>query len=200
MYFGSQPSCAFRSSANDMVQAPSTVNAAPPVRPMARAATPASLAALRMSSSSWAVRTNTRALGRARRMRRVASRPSNWGMPMSITTTSAPTSCACWIAALPSLAAVRGGGFFTGSAHYAASKAAVVALTVALAEEVAKDGVLVNAVAPSIMDTPANRKAMPDADHATWPKVDEVAATILFLASPGNAVTRGGIVPVYGRT
>ncbi len=86
-----------------------------------------------------------------------------------------------------------------GMAAYAASKAAVAALTVALAEEVARDGILVNAVAPSIMDTPANRKAMPEADYAPWPKVEEVAATILFLASPENRVTRGGVVPVYGR-
>ncbi len=85
-------------------------------------------------------------------------------------------------------------------AAYTASKAAVAALTVALAEEVAKDGVLVNAVAPSIMDTPANRKAMPKADHAAWPKVEEVAGTILFLASPANMVTRGAIVPVYGKS
>ncbi len=87
-----------------------------------------------------------------------------------------------------------------GMAAYTASKAAVAALTAALAEEVAKDGILVNAVAPSIMDTPANRKAMPKADYDLWPKVEEVAATILFLASPGNRVTRGGIVPVYGRS
>jgi NAD(P)-dependent dehydrogenase (short-subunit alcohol dehydrogenase family) len=85
-------------------------------------------------------------------------------------------------------------------AAYAASKAAVAALTAALAEEVAKQGILVNAVAPSIMDTPANRKAMPKADFAAWPKVEEVARTILFLASPENAVTRGAIVPVYGRS
>src|SRR5205085_2392878 len=82
---------------------------------------------------------------------------------------------------------------------YAASKAGVAALTAALAEEVAKDGILVNAVAPSIMDTPANRQAMPKADYALWPKVDEVAATIAFLASPENRVTRGAIVPVYGK-
>ena len=86
-----------------------------------------------------------------------------------------------------------------GMAAYTASKAAVAALTVALAEEVAKDGILVNAVAPSILDTAANRAAMPKADHASWPKVEEVAATIVFLASPDNRVTRGGIVPVYGR-
>jgi len=87
-----------------------------------------------------------------------------------------------------------------GMAAYTASKAAVAALTVALAEEVAKDGILVNAVAPSILDTAANRAAMPKADFAAWPKVEEVAATIAFLASPENKVTRGGIVPVYGRT
>jgi NAD(P)-dependent dehydrogenase (short-subunit alcohol dehydrogenase family) len=86
-----------------------------------------------------------------------------------------------------------------GMTAYTASKAAVAAFTVALAEEVAKDGILVNAVAPSIMDTAANRDAMPKADFALWPKVEEVAATILFLASPGNRVTRGAIVPVYGK-
>jgi NAD(P)-dependent dehydrogenase (short-subunit alcohol dehydrogenase family) len=85
------------------------------------------------------------------------------------------------------------------SAAYTATKAAVAALTVALAEEVARDGILVNAVAPSIMDTPANRKSLPKADFATWPKVEEVAQTILFLASPDNKVTRGSVTPVYGR-
>ena len=87
-----------------------------------------------------------------------------------------------------------------GMAAYASSKAAVAALTVALAEEVAKNGILVNAVAPSIMDTRANREAMPNADHTAWPKVEEVAATIAFLASPANKVTRGAIVPVYGKS
>jgi NAD(P)-dependent dehydrogenase (short-subunit alcohol dehydrogenase family) len=87
-----------------------------------------------------------------------------------------------------------------GMTAYTVSKAGVAALTVALAEEAAKDNILVNAVAPSTMDTPANRKAMPKADHASWPKVEEVAATILFLASPNNQVTRGAIVPVYGKS
>ncbi|HEX5508044.1 MAG TPA: SDR family oxidoreductase [Pseudolabrys sp.] len=86
-----------------------------------------------------------------------------------------------------------------GMAAYTIAKTGVAALTVTLAEEVAKDGILVNAVAPSIMDTPANRAAMPKADHASWPKVEEVAATILFLASPENRVTRGSVVPVYGK-
>jgi NAD(P)-dependent dehydrogenase (short-subunit alcohol dehydrogenase family) len=87
-----------------------------------------------------------------------------------------------------------------GMTAYGASKAAVAALTVALAEEVVGHGILVNAVAPSIMDTPANRLAMPKADHAAWPKVEDVARTIAFLASPGNAVTRGGVIPVYGKS
>jgi len=87
-----------------------------------------------------------------------------------------------------------------GMVAYTIAKAGVAALTAALAEEVAKDGILVNAVAPSIMDTVANRKAMPTADHDAWPKVEEVAATILFLASPDNKVTRGAIIPVYGKS
>jgi NAD(P)-dependent dehydrogenase (short-subunit alcohol dehydrogenase family) len=86
-----------------------------------------------------------------------------------------------------------------GMTAYTASKAAVAALTVALAEEVVKDGILVNAVAPSTIDTPANREAMPKANHAAWPKPDEIAQTILFLASPDNRVTRGAVVPVYGK-
>ena len=100
------------------------------------------------------------------------------------------------IAARPALEP-RNGASMTA---YTAAKAGVAALTQALGEEVANDGILVNAVAPSIMDTPANRKSMPKADFATWPKVEDVAATILFLASPDNAVTRGAIVPVYGRS
>ena len=90
-------------------------------------------------------------------------------------------------------------GSASGMAAYTASKAAVAALTVALAEEAVKHGILVNAIAPSTMDTPANRKAMPDANPATWAKVEDVAATALFLASPENRTTWGAVVPVYGR-
>ena len=86
-----------------------------------------------------------------------------------------------------------------GMVAYTASKAAVAALTAALGEEVAKDDILVNAVAPVTMDTPANRRAMPKADFSTWTKVEDVAATVLFLASPANRVTRSAVVPVYGR-
>ncbi|MFC1673908.1 SDR family NAD(P)-dependent oxidoreductase, partial [Pseudomonadota bacterium] len=86
-----------------------------------------------------------------------------------------------------------------GMVAYAASKAAVAALTQAMGEELAPKGIWVNAVAPSILDTPANRAAMPDADHDAWPAVDEVAATIVHLASPENGAARGAVVPVYGR-
>jgi NAD(P)-dependent dehydrogenase (short-subunit alcohol dehydrogenase family) len=100
------------------------------------------------------------------------------------------------VAARPGLIPELGAGMIP----YAASKAAVAAITQALAAEVAGRGILVNAVVPSIMDTPANRAAMPQADHAKWPKVGQVASTIVFLASPDNSVTRGGLVPVYGRS
>ena len=85
-------------------------------------------------------------------------------------------------------------------AAYTASKAAVAAYVEALAQEVAADGILVNAVAPSIIDTPANRAAMPKADHGVWPKPEEIAATIAFLASAGNKVTTGAVVTVPGKT
>jgi len=100
------------------------------------------------------------------------------------------------VAAAAALEPRRGAGMVA----YAASKAAVGAITVALAEEVAKEGIWVNAVAPSIMDTRANRAAMPQADFTSWASVEDVAKTICFLASPQNLVARGGILPVYGRT
>jgi NAD(P)-dependent dehydrogenase (short-subunit alcohol dehydrogenase family) len=98
------------------------------------------------------------------------------------------------VAARPALVATG------GMSAYAAAKSAVVSLTVSLAEELAAAGIWVNAVAPSIMDTPANRAAMPCADFSRWPSVDDVASTILQLASPRNAVGRGAVVPVYGRS
>jgi NAD(P)-dependent dehydrogenase (short-subunit alcohol dehydrogenase family) len=87
-----------------------------------------------------------------------------------------------------------------GMAAYTASKSALAGLTEALGEELAAEGILVNAVAPSVMDTPANRKALPRADHARWPRVEDVAAAILWLASPENTLVRSAIVPVYGRS
>jgi NAD(P)-dependent dehydrogenase (short-subunit alcohol dehydrogenase family) len=86
-----------------------------------------------------------------------------------------------------------------GMIAYAAAKAAVAGITQSAAAELRGRGVWVNAVVPSVMDTPANRAAMPGADCARWPKVEEVAAAIGFLASPANALTTGALVPVYGK-
>lgn len=86
-----------------------------------------------------------------------------------------------------------------GMISYVAGKAGVAAITQSLAAELVGDGILVNAVLPSIIDTPANRVAMASADHASWPKPAQIAETIAFLASPENALTSGTLVPVYGR-
>ncbi len=86
-----------------------------------------------------------------------------------------------------------------GMLSYVASKAGVAAITQSLAPEVVGDGILVNAVVPSIIDTPANRLAMPTADFASWPRPAQIAETIAFLASTDNALTSGTLVPVYGR-
>ncbi|MEJ7598669.1 MAG: SDR family NAD(P)-dependent oxidoreductase [Kofleriaceae bacterium] len=86
-----------------------------------------------------------------------------------------------------------------GMAAYVAGKAAVVGLTQSIAAELAADRILVNAIAPSIIDTPANRAAMPAADHASWPTPDQIAEAIAYLVSPHNSLTSGAVVPVYGR-
>jgi NAD(P)-dependent dehydrogenase (short-subunit alcohol dehydrogenase family) len=87
-----------------------------------------------------------------------------------------------------------------GMIAYATAKAGVAALTQHLAAELVNDDILVNAVLPSIIDTPANRKSMPQADPARWPKAAQLAETIAFLASPQNALTSGTLVPVFGRS
>jgi len=85
-----------------------------------------------------------------------------------------------------------------GAAAYAASKAAALALMDSLAAEVKGTGVRVNSVLPSIIDTEPNRKAMPNADYAKWPKPLEIARVILFLCSDDAKVIHGAAVPVYG--
>ncbi len=79
---------------------------------------------------------------------------------------------------------------------YTASKAAVVRLTEAMAEELRGHNINVNCVMPGIIDTPANRSAMPDADHETWAPPDEIAEVIGFLASDAARIVHGAAVPV----
>jgi NAD(P)-dependent dehydrogenase (short-subunit alcohol dehydrogenase family) len=85
------------------------------------------------------------------------------------------------------------------AAAYGASKAAVVALAKAVAAEVLEDGVRVNAILPSTMDTPANRAAMPSADPARWVPLRSAAGVIAFLLSDEARDISGAAVPVYGR-
>ncbi|MFQ6012709.1 MAG: SDR family NAD(P)-dependent oxidoreductase [Thermoplasmata archaeon] len=85
-----------------------------------------------------------------------------------------------------------------GHAAYSASKAGVIRLTESLAAEVKRNGVNVNCILPSIIDTPANREALPKADFARWPKPWEVARVILFLASEDAMLLHGTALPVYG--
>ncbi len=85
-----------------------------------------------------------------------------------------------------------------GAAAYAASKAAAVAMLDSLAEDLKGSGVRANTILPSIIDTEANRKAMPKADFAKWPKPEEIARVILFLCSDDAKVIHGAAIPVYG--
>ncbi len=85
-----------------------------------------------------------------------------------------------------------------GAAAYAASKAAAVAMMDSLAADLKGSGVRVNSVLPSIIDTEANRKAMPDANFAKWPKPEDIARVIRFLCSDDAKVVHGAALPVYG--
>lgn len=117
------------------------------------------------------------------------------------------TAYAVTRAALPHLLAGGGGSVvcmstaatkrpFAGGAAYVASKAAVTALAETLAVEYAGDGVRVNALLPVVIDTPANRAAMPDADRRSWSRPAEVARVIRFLLSDDGAAVTGASIPV----
>lgn len=86
-----------------------------------------------------------------------------------------------------------------GDAAYAASKAALTALAQAIAAEVLTHGVRVNLVLPSTIDTEANRKAMPNADHSRWVTTDSLADVLRFLLSDAARDISGAAIPVYGR-
>src|SRR3954447_7816076 len=120
-----------------------------------------------------------------------------------------PTYLMC-AAALPVLLGAGGGSIvcvssraavrpFRGAAGYITAKAAVLALVDALAEEYRDDDVRVNAILPSTIDTPANRRSMPDADFGTWVAPEQIARVVCFLCGDDAGVISGGHIPVYGR-
>jgi NAD(P)-dependent dehydrogenase (short-subunit alcohol dehydrogenase family) len=85
----------------------------------------------------------------------------------------------------------QGNGF-----AYAVSKLGVLRLVSMAADEVRGTGVTVNCVVPSIIDTPANRAALPNSDHASWPKVPDIARSYLYLAAPETGLVNGAAIPV----
>jgi NAD(P)-dependent dehydrogenase (short-subunit alcohol dehydrogenase family) len=113
-------------------------------------------------------------------------------------------------AAMPRLMERGGGAFvgvsarpalrpFPGAAGYIASKAAVLALIQALDAEYKQHRIRCNAILPSVIDTPANRSAQPDADYSKWVQPEEIAKVVRFLVSEESGPVSGAAVPVYGR-
>lgn len=114
-------------------------------------------------------------------------------------------------AAMPRLVDAGGGAFvavsaraaldpFPGAAGYITAKAALIAFIRALDAEYRRSGVRCNAIAPGVIDTPANRRSQPDADHSAWTAPADIAAVIRFLISDNSAVVSGATIPVYGRS
>jgi NAD(P)-dependent dehydrogenase (short-subunit alcohol dehydrogenase family) len=113
-------------------------------------------------------------------------------------------------AAMPRLISNGGGAFvgvsarpalkpFAGAAGYITAKAGVLAFIRALDAEYRDDGVRSNAILPSVIDTPANRRSQPDADHSKWVPPQQIAKVVAFLVSDDSAPTSGAAIPVYGR-
>jgi len=100
------------------------------------------------------------------------------------------------ILTVSSRAAIR---VFPGISAYAAAKAGLIAFTETLASEVLKDSITVNSVLPSVIDTPANRQAMPGGDYSLWVKPEDIARVLLFLCSEASGQISGASIPVYGR-
>ncbi|MEY2514945.1 MAG: hypothetical protein QOJ89_2303 [bacterium] len=120
-----------------------------------------------------------------------------------------PTYLVCQ-AALGHLQAAGGGAIvcvssraalkpFSGAAGYVVGKAAVLAFVDVLAEEYRADDIRVNAILPSVIDTPANRRSMPNADFARWVTPEQIAAVVRFLCEDASAAVSGAHVPVYGK-
>jgi NAD(P)-dependent dehydrogenase (short-subunit alcohol dehydrogenase family) len=133
---------------------------------------------------------------------------ADWDAQLAINLRSAAVALRAF---LPGMSA-RGGGRavavssraalrpFAGAAAYAASKAGVIALVEAASEEVKHRGVCVNCILPGVIDTPANRRAMPEASHERWVDPREIGAVIRFLCSPESSAVTGAAIKVYGRS
>jgi NAD(P)-dependent dehydrogenase (short-subunit alcohol dehydrogenase family) len=131
-----------------------------------------------------------------------------WDFLYTVNVKTAVNACQ---AALPHLLKAKGGRVVNigaaaatkpaaaGMGAYTASKAAVLKLTEALADEVKNDGVTVNAISPTTIDTAANRKDMADADFSKWVKPEEIAALIEYLLSPAASAITGANIPIAGR-
>jgi NAD(P)-dependent dehydrogenase (short-subunit alcohol dehydrogenase family) len=88
---------------------------------------------------------------------------------------------------------------FSGAAGYISSKAAVIAFAQAVAVEYRDDGIRCNVILPSVIDTPANRASMPNAEHGRWVKPAEIARVVAHLLTDEALPTSGAAIPVYGR-
>lgn len=111
---------------------------------------------------------------------------------------AAPAMIARHSGAIVNIASKAAWDHAAGASAYAASKAAAVALMDSLAADLLDSGVRANSILPSIIDTAANRRAMPDADFTKWPKPEEIAQVALFLASDAARVIHGASIPVFG--
>lgn len=131
-----------------------------------------------------------------------------WDGMLSLNLRSAVNCCRAFIPSLQAAgegriinvsarAATRGVGLM---APYCVSKAAVITLTESLADELRHQSITVNCIMPGTIDTPQNRAAMPEADHATWVPPDALAEVVVFLASHAARCITGAAIPVYGRS
>ena len=132
---------------------------------------------------------------------------ARWDFLLNLNTRSALTMCkhivphmqAAGAGKVVNVSARRALQGAAGLSAYSASKAGVLRLTEALAAEVIDDGIQVNAILPSTIDTAPNRAASPDADHSRWVSPDDIAAVVAYLCSPAADIITGAGIPVYGR-
>ena len=114
----------------------------------------------------------------------------------ALTRAAAPVMLAQGHGAIVNVAAQAALSPPAGLGAYTASKAAAIALIASLAADLKNTGVRANTILPSIIDTPANRRSMPDADFSKWPKPEEIARVVLFLASDAAKLVNGAAIPV----